>query len=66
MAMQSQAIASSAISSLQYDDETQEMVIVFKDGRGYTVPNVPEIEVYRLANSSSPGGYWNANMRGKY
>lgn len=66
MARQNITLSSSAIPNVAYDDETEEMFITFKDGKSYTLQGVPEIEFYRLTNSDSPGGYWNANMRGKY
>ena len=66
MAQTNYTISSSAIVRLDYDEDSQTMWITFKDGRGYGVPGVPEIEVSRLADSDSPGSYWNLNMKGKY
>jgi hypothetical protein len=59
-------VVSTAITRLDYDAEAQSLTIVFKDGRGYVLQGVPQIEVERLANSDSPGQYWNAYMRGRY
>lgn len=64
MARVNYPISSSAIVRLDYDQDSQEMYITFKDGTGYVVPGVPEIEVSRLADGG--GSYWNLNMRGKY
>lgn len=66
MALQSIAVSSTAIARLEYDDEDQTATIVFKDGRGYQLSGVPAIEIDRLANSDSPGRYWNLNMKGRY
>jgi hypothetical protein len=66
MARQSYPVASSAIARIEYDDLTQEMTITFARGGSYVVPGVPGIELERLINSGSPGGYWNANMKGRY
>jgi hypothetical protein len=40
--------------------------LTFTDGRSYTLPDFPEIELARWLESGSIGGYWNANVRGKY
>ena len=66
MAMQSYPVASSALASIQYDDETGECAIAFTDGRKYVIPTLPQIELERWVNADSIGGYWNANLRGKY
>jgi hypothetical protein len=66
MALQQHSVASSAISRLDYDDESKELFLTFTDGRSYTLPDFPEIELARWLESGSIGGYWNANVRGKY
>lgn len=65
MAKENFPVASSAIARLDYDDETQECFFTFQDGRSYTAI-IPPIEVHRWANAESVGGYFNANIRGKY
>jgi hypothetical protein len=65
MAMESIAVNSSAIAYLAYDSETGEVSISFNRGGSYKF-EMPEIEVHRMAESASPGGYWNANVKGKY
>ena len=57
---------SSAFVYLEYEDEEHRVYMVFKDGRSYTIEGFPEIEWHRWTESSSLGGYWNANIRGKY
>ena len=66
MASVSLSVSSSAIARLEYDDETEELIVTFQKGGSYTLSGVPEIEAHRFAESDSPGGYWNSNMRGKY
>jgi len=58
--------SSSALARIDYDDETEECFITFQDGRSYTLQGIPQIEVERWANAASIGGYWNANLRGRY
>src|SRR5262245_12882374 len=58
--------SSSAMARIDYDAETEECFITFQDGRSYTLVGIPQIEVERWANSGSLGGYWNANLRGRY
>lgn len=65
MAMQNYPVQSSAISRIDYDDETNTCYFTMKDGKGYSIV-IPEIEVARWVGSSSPGGYFNLNIRGKY
>lgn len=65
MAKQNYPVVSSAISRIDYDDETGTCYFTMKDGKGYSI-NIPEIEVARWVNAESPGGYFNLNIRGKY
>jgi hypothetical protein len=62
---QTYPIASSAIAYLAYDDEAGEAYVSFQKGGSYTI-TMPQIEVERWAAADSPGGYWNANVKGKY
>ena len=57
---------SAALVRIDYDDESEECHITFKDGRSYTLQGIPQIEVERWANADSIGGYWNANLKGRY
>lgn len=59
-------VTSTAIARLEYDLGDQTLAITFQKGGNYLLKGVPEIEAERLANSPSPGSYWNLNMRGKY
>jgi hypothetical protein len=66
MAVINYPVSSSALVRVDYDDETEECFITFKDGRSYTLSNVPQIEIERWVNSGSVGGYWNSFMKGRY
>lgn len=57
-------VSSSAIRAIGYDGYT--LTVEFHDSGSYDHPGVPE-SVYRgLMESSSKGGYYNRNIRGKY
>jgi KTSC domain len=58
--------ASSCIAHLDYDEEEGTAYVTFTDGAQITIENFPAIEVERWMNAASVGGYWNANLRGKY
>jgi hypothetical protein len=66
MALQNVTVASSAISVLAYDDETQDCYVTFVNGRSYTLPGFPAIEFERWISAESKGGYWNMFVKGKY
>lgn len=58
-------VDSSAIARLYYRrDKT--LSILFQDGSRYAIENFPALELHRWLNSGSIGGYWNANVRGRY
>jgi hypothetical protein len=42
------------------------MYLGFRSGRSYTLHGVPEYHYYGLLNSSSPGSYFNAYLKGRY
>jgi hypothetical protein len=59
----SSAVRSSAIGHVEFDDESGELVVTFKNGSSYTYPN-ETIETYEgLVNSPSPGLYWHSNLK---
>jgi hypothetical protein len=58
------ALSSSCLSWVEYDSGT--MYLSFRSGRSYTLHGVPEYHYYGLLNSSSPGRYFNAFLKGRY
>ena len=42
------------------------MDLTFRNGRSYTLHGVPETHYHGLLNSSSPGWYFNAYLKGRY
>jgi hypothetical protein len=60
-------VASTAIARLEYDHDTQVMVVTMaRDGSQYTIAGMPEIEAHRWSTAASPGRYFNSFIRGKY
>ncbi len=59
--------ASTALSSAQYDPDTQSLTVTFKGGgSSYTYPNVPP-EVYeQLLTADSPGRFWRDSIKDVY
>lgn len=59
-------LASSCLSSVEYEPFTGTMHLRFRSGRSYTLRGVPERHYYGLLNSSSPGWYFNTYLKGRY
>ena len=66
MAYSTYTPTSTAIARLDYDDDENMLFLTFQDGRQYIIENFPGIEYERWKNADSAGGYFNANVRGKY
>ena len=60
------ATDSSAIAALTYDDETEELRVEFTDGHVYVYESFPIEVLSAWIGASSIGGFFNANVRGKY
>ena len=54
------SLSSSQISSASYDNDTNEMVIVFKSGGTYSYSGVPRSDFDGLKAAISPGNFWNS------
>ncbi len=63
----SQSVDSSAIRTVGYSEQDQTLQITFlQSGRTYTYYGVP-LSVYRqITQASSPGRYFNANIKNHY
>lgn len=66
MAKLSKALNSTAISMVEYDDQSQELDVTFSNGRTYTHYRVPKSEYDALTTAGSAGSYYAANIRGKF
>lgn len=63
----SQSVDSSAIRQVGYSENDRTLSVTFlQSGRTYTYYEVP-VSVYRgITSSSSPGRFFNANIRNRY
>jgi KTSC domain len=66
MPVKSSALRSSALSSAEYDDETQTLTLTFTSGRSYTYDDVPEDVYDRLVMDPSPGRFYMDYIKDQY
>ena len=66
MAKTTTDLGSSAISSVTYDDETQDLIVTFVNGRDYTHAGVPPGIYQGLVMAASPGTFYNGVIKGVY
>ena len=59
-------LASSMLASMHYDKDDRTLDLAFRSGRTYTLSDVPPDIVLGLVHASSPGRYFNDNIKGKY
>ena len=60
------SIRSTSIASADYDENTEELVIIFHNGREYSYSGVPKDVYEGLVKASSPGAYYNAVIRNQF
>lgn len=61
-----QPVASSMIAAVGYDDEKQQLVVQFNNGREYKYGGVPASEFNALVAAQSVGQYFAANIKNVY
>lgn len=66
MAMTYQPLRSQALAGAGYDPTTLELELEFTTGETYTYYGVLPTVYAALVKSSSPGGFYNANIKGNY
>lgn len=66
MAIQRANLNSSAFSSAQYDDETQELEVTWRSGQTYTLQGVPPDVYAAFVSSPSPGSFWHSVLKDQY
>ena len=59
-------VASSNIYGVDYNPETEDLVVHFKNGSAYKFAHVPADIADDLVSASSVGKYFNANIRNEY
>lgn len=57
---------SSSLHAAAYDADTRDLDLTFSNGRTYTLRNVPPDVADGLSAASSPGSYFNSNLKGQY
>jgi hypothetical protein len=61
--LHSSRLSSSALSHAEFDDESGELVVTFRNGASYAYAD-QTIETYEaLCSAASPGAYWHANLK---
>jgi hypothetical protein len=58
-----QAVTSSVIDAIGYDEDGAWLLVRFNNGRLYRYRGVPEAEFDALVQASSIGGYYNRHIR---
>ena len=58
--------SSGNIESVNYEDETGELVVVFRGGRAYTYTGVPPTVADGFSSAPSAGSYLNDFVKGLY
>lgn len=59
-------VISSAISRIEYNELTRELMVTFTSGRNYTYYGVPREVYVAFVNSSSKGQYFNDYIKDRY
>ena len=66
MPLRTENLSSTAISRASWDDETQELELVFTNGGSYTFENVPEHIYEGLITARSAGSYYAQQIKGRF
>ncbi len=64
--MERNAVSSSNIKSIGYDEKSKVLEIEFHGGKVYQYSEVPKQEYMGLMSASSHGSYFHANIKDKY
>ena len=59
-------LASSNLAACRYDEASRVLQIRFRSGRTYSYQDVPPETVEGLKDASSPGTYFNSNIKGVF
>lgn len=57
---------STMVQSVGYDDETNELIVTFNNGKSYVYQGVPEELAVQLANAPSVGQMLNSEIKPNY
>jgi len=59
-------VASSVIAAIEYNKETNELIVYWNRGGQQSYYNVPKEVFDNFLNADSVGVFFNANIKGKY
>lgn len=62
----SRSVFSERAQEVSYDDQTQEMTVVWKNGKSTAYAGVPEDLALELSNAPSVGSMINSHFTGKF
>jgi hypothetical protein len=60
------AVTSTAISQIEYDELSQELIVTFTSGRTYTYDSVPPAVYSQFLGAESKGQFFNEYIKGRY
>lgn len=60
------ALSSSALASASYDPDSEQLTVIFTNGRSYDFEGVPASVVEGLKHAGSAGTYFNTQIKGVY
>ncbi len=66
MTMWSRPVFSTMVQEIGYDDESQEMIVTWKNGRKSAYSGVPEDVAVELSNAPSVGSMINNEIKNQY
>jgi hypothetical protein len=58
--------SSSHLDRVDFDSDTQELTVTFKDGRAYLYRSVPVGVFQAIQNARSAGSYFDRNVKSRY
>jgi hypothetical protein len=65
MAVERRPLQSSMLAGMEYDPATKTLTVTFRSGREYTYEGIDEDIAKGLAESPSPGKYFNDKIKGR-
>lgn len=58
--------SSSNIRSVEYEDQTRQMIVHFRNGGSYTVHGVDSTLFYEFKGAPSPGKFFHSRIKGRH
>lgn len=64
--MDREAVSSSNLASVGYEESSETLEVEFKNGRLYQYYNVPQVMFEQMMAATSVGQFFNANIKNAY